>query len=163
MECKAATCDVTSHLATSGKPCFFFLYFSVLFLTFLQKSRKRNPLYSYPLYFLNYLLPCPCTRTCRVAVPLSGARSMPRRPSQRHAPRRRCPNVIREWASVDECVRDTHSFQLVLNARLLTEHPLSLAFCHPTELRRNEQLDACFLGRPPRSSLEHQGPLPKLY
>jgi hypothetical protein len=34
----------------SGKPCFFFLYFFVLFLTFLQESRKRNP-----IYFLNYL------------------------------------------------------------------------------------------------------------
>jgi len=35
---------------TLGKPCFFFLYFFVLFLTFLQESRKRNP-----IYFLNYL------------------------------------------------------------------------------------------------------------
>jgi hypothetical protein len=46
---KHRQCPTHAVLSTSGKPCFYFLYFFVLFLTFLQESRKRNP-----LYFLNY-------------------------------------------------------------------------------------------------------------
>jgi hypothetical protein len=37
--------SLAARVTTSGKPYVYFSYFFLLFLTFLQKSRKSNPLY----------------------------------------------------------------------------------------------------------------------
>ena len=57
----------------------------------------------------------------------------------------RCPNVIREWARIEEGIWHTQSFQLALDVRLRPEPPLGPSFRYSPELRRNEQLDTCFL------------------
>ena len=70
----------------------------------------------------------------------------------------RRPNVIREHASVEGGVWDTQSFQLALEFRLCPEHPHGLSFRVSTEVRRNEQLDVCFLGGLGDLPLNLEGP-----
>ena len=67
-------------------------------------------------------------------------------PKQRHIINVRHPNKIRERASVEGGVWHAQSLQLALHVRLCSEYALGLFFRYASVLRRNEQLNTCFLG-----------------